>query len=379
PKFLPPGYEFDTHGSSDETLRDHLIWQREMTYFSDTDRVIASSIIDSIRDDGYLSSPVEEIWESLHTPDNGLELDEVEAVLRQIQNFDPPGVAARDLSDCLSIQLRQLPTDTPWLAKALELVGDYLNVWAGRDYNALQKRLHLDRDELQAVVDLVHTLNPRPGSQIDSSPPEYIIPDVIVTQRKGAWHVELNPDAMPRVRINASYASLVRRGDDSAANESMRKHLNEARWFIKSLKSRSETLLKVSTCIVERQQGFLEHGDEAMKPMVLHDIAEAVSMHESTISRVTTRKYMHTPRGIFELKYFFSSQVATDSGGGASSTAIRAIIKKLIADENPGKPLSDSKLATKLSEHGIKVARRTIAKYRESMAIPSSSERKQLV
>nr|MCH9671435.1 RNA polymerase factor sigma-54 [Gammaproteobacteria bacterium] len=365
--------------ADDESLRDHLSWQMEMTHFSDADRVIASSIIDSISVDGYLGATLEEILEGLQTPDGDVELDELEAVLRQIQNFDPPGVGARDPAECLAIQLRQLPQDTPWRAQAMELVQEHLGIWASRDYNALQKRLRVNRDELQCIVDLVQSLNPRPGNQVDSSAAEYIVPDVIVSQRNGTWRVELNPDTVPKVRVNSEYAKLIRRGDDSAGNESMRKHLNEARWFIKSLKSRSETLLKVATCIVERQQAFLEHGDEAMKPMVLHDVAEAVSMHESTISRVTTRKYMHTPRGIYELKYFFSSQVPTDSGGAASSTAIRALIKKLIAGENPGKPLSDSKLAGKLSESGIKVARRTIAKYRESMAIPPSSERKQLV
>ena len=235
------------------------------------------------------------------------------------------------------------------------------------------------REFLSEVLNLVQALNPRPGASSHPQPSEYVTPDVVVTKRKDRWVVMLNQEAMPRVRVNPEYARLVRRADDSADNTSMRSHLQEARWFIKSLQSRSETLLKVANCVVDRQRDFFEHGEEAMKPMVLHDVAEVVGMHESTISRVTTQKYMLTPRGVYELKYFFSSHVGTDSGGEASSTAIRALLKKLIAAENPGKPLSDNKLATILSEQGINVARRTVAKYRESMSIPSSSERKQLV
>jgi RNA polymerase sigma-54 factor len=239
--------------------------------------------------------------------------------------------------------------------------------------------MQLTKEELQQVIALVQTLNPRPGGQIHAEPAQYVVPDVFVRKHKGTWMVELNPDAIPRLRINSYYASLIRRADNSADNNCLKAHLQEARWFLKSLKSRSETLLKVATCIVERQQAFLEYGEEGMKPMVLHDVAEVVGMHESTISRVTTQKYMHTPRGIYELKYFFSSHVSTQGGGEASSTAIRALIKKLIAAENPHKPLSDSKLASVLSEQGINVARRTVAKYREAMAIPSSNERKRLV
>jgi RNA polymerase sigma-54 factor len=235
------------------------------------------------------------------------------------------------------------------------------------------------QQELQQIIGLVQSLNPRPGNQITDRKVEYIIPDVIVTKDKNSWKVELNPEAMPRVRINASYASLVKRADNSSDNAYMRNQLQEARWFVKSLQSRNETLLKVASCIVERQRGFLEHGEEAMKALVLHDIAEAVEMHESTISRVTTQKYMYTPRGIFELKYFFSSHVSTASGGECSATAIRAFIKKLVAAEDGGKPLSDSKIAQLLKQQGINVARRTIAKYREALAIPSSSERKRLV
>lgn len=241
------------------------------------------------------------------------------------------------------------------------------------------KKLGLDRNQLSETIALIQSLNPRPARQIQDDAIEYIVPDIYVKKQNGHWLVELNGDATPRLRINAGYANMIKRADGSADNNSLREHLQEARWLIKSLQSRSETLLKVSTCIVERQQPFLEHGEQAMRPLVLHDIAEQLGMHESTISRVTTRKYMQTPRGIFELKYFFSSHVSTDDGGAASSTAIRAFIKKLVAEEDTQKPLSDSRIAKVLGEQGIQVARRTVAKYREAMAIPPSNERKQLI
>lgn len=298
--------------------------------------------------------------------------------MHQIQHFDPVGVAARDLSECLMPQLLQFPEEKRWRNEALKLVGEHLGLLGARDFPKLQRVMKLDEESLKQVICLIQSLNPRPGSQIQSTPAEYITPDVSVRKHGGTWRVELNGDAFPRLRVNSHYAGLVRGTKNGADKDCLRSHLQEARWFIKSLKSRNETLLKVAKCIVERQQGFLEYGEEAMKPMVLHDIAEAVEMHESTISRVTTRKYMHTPRGIFELKYFFSSHVYTKSGAECSSTAIRALLKKLIAAENCAKPLSDSKLAAVLSDQGINVARRTVAKYREAMAIPSSTERKSL-
>ncbi len=369
--------EFEHSHSQSLSLMEHLQWQLMLTPFSDTDRAIGTAIIDAVDETGYLTVSLEEIRESLDG-ETEVDQDEVEAVLHRIQMFDPPGVAARDLRDCLLNQLRQLAPGTPWMLQAINLVDEYLDLLAGRDYTSLMRRLKLGRDELQQVIEVIQQMNPRPGSQISANEPEFIVPDVFVRKNKGIWHVELNPETMPRVRINPYYASLVRRADNSADNNTLKTHLQEARWFLKSLQSRSETLLRVSSAIVERQRGFLEFGDEAMKPMILHDVAEAVSMHESTISRVTTRKYMHTPRGVFELKYFFSSHVSTQSGGECSSTAIRALIKKLIAAENPAKPLSDSKIAMFLLQEGIKVARRTVAKYREVLTIPSSNERKRL-
>ena len=369
---------FEIQDSPAESLRDHLVWQMDLTPFSDTDRAIAAAIIDAVDDDGYLTAPLEEIQQGLGEGVEA-ELDEVSAVLRRIQNFDPPGVAARDLRECLLIQLQQLPVDTPMLAEAKRLVGEYLPLLGNRDYAQLTRRLKLDEQALQEVIDLIQTLNPRPGSSVATGQAEYIIPDVIVRKRNGTWRVELNEEAVPRLRINKQYAGMIRRADSSSDNTYLKGQLQEARWFLKSLQSRHETLLKVASCIVERQRGFLEHGEEAMKALVLHDVAEAVGMHESTISRVTTKKYMWTPRGIFELKYFFSSHVTTAAGGACSSTAIRALIKKLVAAENRRKPLSDSKIAALLCDQGINVARRTVAKYREAMAIPPSNERKQLV
>ncbi len=372
------GREFEFQGSTTEDLGEHLRWQVQMSNFSETDQIIAEAIIDAINEDGYLTTSLEEIHQLLISDLPELESDELAAVLRRIHHFDPPGVAARDLQESLILQLQQLPADAPWLNEAKTVIQRHFNLLAKRDYTQLMRRSQLDEESLQQIIQLIQSLNPRPGGHISSSSPEYIVPDVFVTKVKGNWRVELNPENTPRLGINAHYAKMIRRGDNTADNTCLKNHLQEARWFLKSLQSRSETLLKVASTIVERQRDFLEHGETAMKPMVLHDIAEAVEMHESTISRVTTRKYIHTPRGIFELKYFFSSHVKTSGGGEASSTAIQAHIKKLVLDEEPKKPLSDSKIAEILSDRGIKVARRTVAKYREIMNIPPSNERKRL-
>lgn len=369
----------DIRNNEGESLQEYLRWQLDLSPVSAVDRSIALAIIDAINDDGYLEASLEELLESLGLdPELEVGIDEIQAVLRRIQHFDPVGVGARDPAECLLLQLQQMDPETPWLAQARQLVEEHVTLLGNRDYNQIMRRMKLSEQELQAVLKLVQSLNPRPGSQITNSTPQYIVPDVFVVKRKGKWLVELNLEATPRLRINSHYASLVRRADNSEDNNYLRNHLQEARWFLKSLQSRHETLLKVARCIVERQRNFFEYGEEAMKPLVLRDIAEAVEMHESTISRVTTQKYMHTPRGIFEFKYFFSSHVGTADGGECSATAIRAIIKKLVAAENPCKPLSDSKIATLLCDQGIQVARRTIAKYREAMAIPPSNERKRL-
>lgn len=371
-------YDMDSRNGSTDDLQDHLLWQLNLTPMSDNDHLIAINIIEGVDDDGYLKVDLEDIVSSLD-PELEIELDEVEAVLHLLQQFEPSGVCARNLQECLSLQLRQLPKETPWLPLAQTLIDEHIELLGSKDYAALMRKLKVKEEELKVVIRGIQELNPRPGSQIDPQTSEYVIPDVMVRKIKGEWRVELNPEIAPKLRINDHYASMVKRADSSADNNFIKDHLQEARWFLKSLQSRNETLLKVAMKIVEYQQDFLEQGDEAMKPLVLHDIAEAVGMHESTISRVTTQKYMHTPAGIYELKYFFSSHVSTTSGGECSSTAIRAMIKKLIAAESAKKPLSDSKIANVLEEEGIKVARRTVAKYREAMHIPPSNERKRLV
>lgn len=372
-------YDIDSRNTVTESLQDHLSWQLNLTRLSDIDRMIGMAIIDAIDTNGRLTQSPEDILLAIAKEYPELELDEVVAVLHRVQQFDPPGVAGADLQECLLIQLKQLPPETEWLSEAKTIISRHLALLGNRDYAQLMRRSKLKEAQLQEALLLIQSLNPNPGESIASSHTEYIVPDVFVKKIKGRWTVELNPDIAPKLGINNVYASMVKRADNSNDNNYLRDNLQEARWFLKSLQSRNETLMKVSTRIVEHQRGFLEYGDEAMKPLVLHDIAEAVEMHESTISRVTTQKYMHTPRGIFELKYFFSSHVSTDSGGECSSTAIRALIKKLIAAENTKKPLSDSKITALLGEQGIKVARRTIAKYRESLMIPPSNERKQLV
>ena len=368
---------FDERNSAGETLQDHLFWQLNLTMMSDTDRLIALAVIDGINTDGMLTHPIEEIHGSFEK-ELDIELDEVVAVLRRIQQFDPVGIAARNLNECLLLQLAQLPEDTPWRSEAEVIINEHLESLAVRDYATLKKKLKLKDDALSQAIQLIQTLNPKPGAYLSDARTEYVVPDVYVNKVNNRWKVELNPDIAPKIQINNQYASMVRRADSGKDNTFLKDNLQEARWFIKSLTSRNETLLKVASRIVEIQQGFLNHGEEAMKPLVLHDIAELVDMHESTISRVTTQKYMHTPRGIFELKYFFSSHLGTDSGGECSSTAIRAIIKKLVIAENSVKPLSDNKISALLKDQGINVARRTIAKYREAMQIPPSNERKQL-
>jgi RNA polymerase sigma-54 factor len=373
---------FESRNAAPQTLADHLVWQLNLTPFSDLDRAIGHVILDAIDERGYMTVPIDDILAAVTDPEDpeAVELDEVEAVLHRIQQFDPPGVGARNLRECLLIQLRQLPDDTASRGEAIRLVADFLELLAGRDFSTLLRKLKLTEGGLKSAISLIQSLNPNPGGRLShTSETEYVTPDIIVRRHHQRWTVELNPETAPKLRVNADYAALVRRADSSADNTYLRDNLQEARWFIKSLQSRNDTLLKVATCIVEHQRGFLEHGPEAMKPLVLRDIADEVEMHESTISRVTTQKFMHTPRGVFELKFFFSSHVGTTGGGEASSTAIRAMIKKLVSQENPKKPLSDNKIADLLLEQGIEVARRTIAKYRESLNIPPSNERKQLL
>jgi RNA polymerase sigma-54 factor len=370
--------ERDNEDESSNSLQEHLLWQMRLTPFSELEQAIATVIIDSIENDGYLKISIEDVQESLGE-EYEAELDEIEAVLHRLQHFDPVGVAARDLRECLLIQLKLFDSQEPEHVLLTKLVDKHLDALAKRDYAQVKRALKVNDETLTDLVKAIQLLNPRPGSQVQVEKTEYIVPDVYVRKVQGKWQLSLNPDNAPRLQVADHYAQLIKRADNSADNTYLKNNLQEARWFLKSLQSRNETLLKVTQAIIERQTGFFEHGDEAMRPLVLHDIAEEVEMHESTISRVTTRKYLHTPRGIYELKFFFSSHVSTDTGGECSATAIRAIIKKLVIAENPRKPLSDSKIADILGEQGINVARRTIAKYRETLSIPPSNERKRLV
>jgi RNA polymerase sigma-54 factor len=373
-----PADDFTYQGETSDSIQDHLFWQMELTPFSDTDKAVATAIIEAVDDAGYLTVTPEDILQSVGIEE--LELDEVQAVLKRINMFDPIGVAACSIADCLLIQLNQFSQDTPFLKESKLIINEHIDLLGNRDYRQLMRKTKLKEEQLREVIRLIQSLNPRPGDAVIKSNDQYVIPDVSVEKKNGRWIVELNSDTAPKLAINQQYAAMSKTMKSSTDDgQFIRANLQEAKWFIKSLDSRNDTLLKVSNCIVQRQQGFLEHGAEAMRPMVLNDIAEAVDMHESTISRVTTQKYMHTPRGIFELKYFFSSHVSTENGGECSSTAIRSLIKKFILAETPAKPLSDSKMADLLAEQGIKVARRTIAKYRESLSIPPSNQRKSLL
>lgn len=362
---------------NEPSLHEHLQWQADVHGFTDPEREIAAHIIDAINDDGYL-----EDWpaiESRLAESEGYDPDIISGTLKTVQEFDPPGVAGRDPVECLAIQLRQLPPELPGRNDALRLVdAGLLAFLAEKRLGGIKQHLGIDDEALELAIQTVQSLNPRPGSSFANTESNYVVPEVFVTKKQGRWVVSLNPEISPKLRINDYYQGLIKRADQSKEQQTLKTHLQEARYFLNSLKSRNETLLRVAQTIVEEQRAFMDYGDEAMKPMILRDIAERLGMHESTVSRATAHKYMHTPRGLFELKYFFSSHVSTTSGGTCSATAIQAMIKRLVHDETPGKPLSDSRLAQLLLDEGVQVARRTVAKYREAMNIPPSHERKRL-
>lgn len=360
----------------DWDLQDYLLWQLNLTPFTDTDRLIAHAIIDAIDEDGYLGTTLEEIQQSL-TELPLVELDEIEAVLHRIQQFDPIAVGARDLQECLSIQLNQLSPILPYLAEAKQLVKQYLHLLGQKNYLQIKTKLKIQDDGLQGILSLLQSLNPKPGQQVATQANEYITPDVVTMKKNGKWIVKLNKDYLTRLRINPGYRALVKRADTSRDNQFLQTQLTEAKWFLKSLQHRNETLLKVAEYIVNAQHDFFDHGPTTMKPLTLQDVANALSLHESTVSRITTQKFIYTPRGIFELKYFFSSHLQCQNGGVTSSTAIKALIKGWIDKESARKPLSDSQLVQLLDQEGIVVARRTIAKYRDAMAIPPSHQRKE--
>lgn len=371
-------YNFDNLHCTTTNLKDHLLWQLELSPMSDIDRVIATTIIDAINDDGFLTVSVADLYSSLNSEEFPIDMDEVEAVRHKLQLFDPVGCASANLSETLLIQLKQLSLDDSSLNLVKKIITEDIDLLGQHNYKQLMKNHHINEKTVDELLQIIQSLNPKPGTLIHHDITEYIIPDITVKKINQEWKVYLNQSVLPNLSINNQYASLIQRADNSVDNQFLKNNLQEARWFLKSIQSRQETLLKVATCIVEYQKGFLEFGDEAMKPLILNDVASALDMHESTISRVTTQKFMHTPRGVFELKYFFSSHVSTDSGGECSSTAIRAVIKKLILGENRKKPLSDSKIADLIAEQGIQVARRTVAKYREGLGIAPSNERKMI-
>lgn len=371
--------DFEPQNSKASTLLDHLLWQLELTHVSERDRAIAITLIDSINADGYLRDSLDDIFQGLQNQLDDLDFDEVIAVLHRIQSFEPAGIGARNLSECLKLQLQQLPDTTAYKTEALLIVTDYLDILATHSQEKLMREAHLSEQQLARVIALIRTLDPKPGTKIQASDDGYVIPDVYVVKQNGQWHVSLNRDIAPKLRVNPFYSALIKRANNSIDNTCMKNHLQEAKWFIKSLHNRNDTLLRVARSIVAKQTDFLEHGSVAMRPMILKDIADELDLHESTISRVTTQKYMHTPNGIVEFKYFFSSHVSTESGGECSSTAIRAFIKELISSENLAKPLSDDKIAALLKEKGINIARRTVAKYREAMSISPSNQRKRVL
>lgn len=365
--------DFEPQNAAPETLQQHLMWQLNLAGFTPREHLIATVLIDALNPAGYLSESMDAVLAALPADFNAT-LDEVDAVRRQLQGFDPAGVGSLDLRDCLCVQLEQFDAETPYRDLALRIVDGELDLLARNDIAKLARRLHADPDDVAEAAVLIRSLDPRPGAALDTTPVEYVAPDAYAIRDGSRWRVSLNPDSQPRLGLNQHYCGLIAkaRGDDASW---MRGQLQEARWLIKSLESRAETLLKVSEAIVRRQSAFLDYGPEAMHPLVLREVAEEVGMHESTISRVTTRKYLHTPRGTFELKYFFSSGVSTEDGGSASATAIQAMLRKLIDAEDPRKPLSDQAIAEDLQSKGIQVARRTVAKYREGLRIPTSSER----
>lgn len=380
----PEFEEREDNRSGSESLADHLLWQINLLHFSEIEKIIAYCIVDALDERGYLVCDLDEIlMASQHLLMQAeivdeLELDEVKVVLKYIQRLDPIGVAARNLVECLIVQLESYDKNEELKENAYKLL-QHIELLLTNDVNRLIKQTQLGLEQLKLTMALLKSFDPAPGAKFKTKEQEYQTPDVILQKKNERWHVFLNPDVLPKLRVNAFYANMIKRADQSADNQYIKNQMLEAKNFIKSIDERHKTLLKVATCIVEHQRDFFEVGPEGMKPLVLRDVADEVELHESTVSRVTTNKYILTPRGLFELKYFFSSHVGTATGGECSSTAIRAMIKKLISTENAKKPLSDNAIAKLLQEEGIDVARRTVAKYRESLNIPASSERKILI
>ncbi len=368
--------------ASEETLRDHLLWQLGLAKLAKSDFEIGVTIISSINDDGFLEASVSELLESLPKEilcEVDLDETDVELVLRVIQSFEPIGVAARTLTESLLIQLRSLPENPRRRVEAMELLKQSADLLAKKDYARIQKKHNLSKAELGEAIALIQTLNPTPGCEFGNSESEYVIPDLVAKTRGGKWFVELNPQAVPKIRVSSFYENMLRNSGKKAEKDYLKNNIQDAKWLVRSVQTRHDTLLKVGQKIAEVQQSFFDEGAVAMKPLILSEIADQVGLHESTVSRVTSKKYLATPSGLFELKHFFSSKLASDKGEETSSTAIRALIKKITDEENPQKPLSDSKIVGILKNRDIDIARRTVAKYRESLSIPPSNERKKLI
>jgi RNA polymerase sigma-54 factor len=372
--------DFGDIQAAESSLRDHLLTQLALTPLPERDRALVGFLVEALDDDGYLTQTLDELADVLpedFAADREELLEELGIALRHVQNFDPSGIGARNPRECLGLQLLALPASAERdLAQAI--VRNHLDQLAARDFTRIKKALGCEDEALRRAHSLICSLNPRPGAQYGVSDTRYVIPDVVVKKLRGRWTATLNSEAMPRLRINRLYADLLRRSRASGGSASLNSQLQEAKWLIKNVQQRFDTILRVSQAIIDRQRQFFDHGDVAMRPLTLREIAEQLELHESTISRVTTQKYLASPRGIYELKYFFGSHVATDTGGAASSTAIRALIKQLVSAEDGHKPLSDAKIAEVLGEQGIVVARRTVAKYRELLSIPPVNLRKTL-
>jgi len=362
--------------TSSGSLREHLLAQIRLAHFSELDAAIATAIVYALDDDGFLADDIQGIRDSL-LPEVHAEEDEIVAVLHRVQRLEPVGVASRSTAECIWIQLRAQPSGTAGVELALRLAKDYLSLVAANAYEEMMRETGASSEDLKQALELIRGLEPHPGARFDNRRDEYLVPDVYVRLDGDQWVTTLSPESNPSLRLNKYYIGLLRKSGGKDADY-LRGRLQEARWLLSSLELRNQTLLKVSQNIVDTQQGFLTDGEIAMKPLILKDVADQVGVHESTVSRATTRKYMLTPRGIFELKYFFSSHVRTTSGGMISATATKARIQMLIENEPEKRPLSDQEISQILMETGICAARRTVAKYRESLGLGSSSERRRI-
>ncbi len=372
--------DYPEHAALQASMREHLHALLSVSKHDERDKMIIGMLIDALDERGYMAQDLTELAELLQkdqpNDEQTITLDDLETALVQLQYLDGPGIGARNLGECLALQLKALPEDTPERDLALRLVTQHLELVAAHDFSRIKKTLRCTDEQLRQAQNLILSLNPKPGEAFDSSVADFVVPDVIVERHKEKWRVRLNASAMPRLRVNQLYASLLQQKDEKSG--SMAAQLQEASWLVKSLRQRFETILQVAQAIVERQGAFLEHGEIAMRPLVLREIADALELHESTVSRATTQKFMRTPRGIYEFKYFFGSGLVTESGGICSSASIRELIKQLVSNEDPCKPLTDGRMSEILAQQGFKVARRTIAKYREAMHILPVNLRKSL-